>query len=108
MRCFLEANTTQIVDMPRAMRCTCAGNDNNNNETTFSSEEMVTATVSTDDILGKFRRELLAEVETISISDCDALNLRWATLNELSQSLTHKNSSRTYLKLCVNFHDSNQ
>ena len=97
MRCFLEANTTQIVDMPRAMRCTCAGY-NNNNETTFS-EEMVTATVSTDDILGKFRRELLAEVETISISDCDALNLRWATLNELSQSLTLKNSSRTYLKL---------
>ena len=105
MRCFLEANTTQIVDMPRAMRCTCAGN-NNNNETTLSEEEMVTATVSTDDILGKFRRELLAEVETISISDCDALNLRWATLNELSQSLTPKISSQTYL--CMNFHDSNQ
>ena len=31
MRCFLEANTTQIVDMPRAMQCTCG--DYGNNET---------------------------------------------------------------------------
>ena len=27
------------------------------------------------DILGQFRRELLAEVETIRIADCEALNL---------------------------------
>ena len=38
------------------------------------------------DILGQFRRELLAEVETIRIADCDVLNLSNARVSDEARS----------------------
>jgi hypothetical protein len=75
MKCFFNTNTTQIVDIPHAMSCSCVGGGE-------SDEEMHDIALGRD-ILGQFGRELVSNVETISIANCGRLKLSSESSEEL-------------------------
>ena len=71
MDCYFNANTTQIVDLPRSMTCSCSTTNVDKNAT----EQQQHGFQLGKDIFANFPPQMVANLETISISNCSSLAL---------------------------------